>query len=623
MTTAKFVQPDFNTQNSTVYKGSIDAGFAVAARIIDQFAPRALDTPAMKVHLDAGYVFTGTTLTEVAAQDTGTITAPVGNPRIDRIVIDRFTGVVSVVTGTPAGSPTAPAIPSGKVPVAQVLLQTSTTAIQNSQITDERALNAVGRGLAGELNIGDGLRNDGSGNLAVSQMATMTIKGNNTGGTANPIDLSVTQTTAMLNAMVGDSGSGGTKGLVPAPGAGDAAANKFLKADGTWAVAGTSVTRRTWTGANDTVVAGDRGTWVVYTDTADRTLAFTAAATLGNGFYVWLQNAGTGAVTLDPNGGELIDGLATYKMYPGEIRMVQCTGTAFNTQVEHPFYLTVAYAASPFTFTKPPGYMSFGVRIGAGGGSGGSHATTSAGYGGGGGACLEGNIPASAVGATETITIGAGGASVSGTADGNVGGTTTFGSLMSVYGGGGGYRGGGGSGGGGGGQLSAGSVGGSGPSSALNGDDLIIAWTTGTLPVGAGGLPFGGILQSSAGANGMASHAGGGSGGENTSAKGGGSVWGGGGGGAAGTTVAVGGAGGDSIYGGAGGGGAAQDSAPGPGAGGTSKFGGAGGGGGYDAVAGTAGTAGTNGYGGGGGGGAEAAASGAGGAGSAAVWGIA
>lgn len=43
------------------------------------------------------------------------------------------------------------------------------------------------------------------------------------------------QVTADLIAMVGDSGSGGTKGLVPAPAAGDAAASKFLKADGTWA----------------------------------------------------------------------------------------------------------------------------------------------------------------------------------------------------------------------------------------------------------------------------------------------------------------------------------------------------------------------------------------------------
>ena len=34
--------------------------------------------------------------------------------------------------------------------------------------------------------------------------------------------------------MAGDLGSGGTKGLVPAPASGDAAAEKFLKADGTW-----------------------------------------------------------------------------------------------------------------------------------------------------------------------------------------------------------------------------------------------------------------------------------------------------------------------------------------------------------------------------------------------------
>jgi hypothetical protein len=43
-----------------------------------------------------------------------------------------------------------------------------------------------------------------------------------------------TQVTATLIDMVGDSGAGGTKGLVPAPASGDAAAGKFLKADGVW-----------------------------------------------------------------------------------------------------------------------------------------------------------------------------------------------------------------------------------------------------------------------------------------------------------------------------------------------------------------------------------------------------
>ncbi len=43
-----------------------------------------------------------------------------------------------------------------------------------------------------------------------------------------------TQATALLDAMVGDSGSGGTAGLVPAPPTGSAAKNEVLGAGGTW-----------------------------------------------------------------------------------------------------------------------------------------------------------------------------------------------------------------------------------------------------------------------------------------------------------------------------------------------------------------------------------------------------
>lgn len=45
-----------------------------------------------------------------------------------------------------------------------------------------------------------------------------------------------TSSDVAVSVMVGDSGSGGVKGLVPAPGAGDAAAGKYLKADGTFEV---------------------------------------------------------------------------------------------------------------------------------------------------------------------------------------------------------------------------------------------------------------------------------------------------------------------------------------------------------------------------------------------------
>jgi hypothetical protein len=59
----------------------------------------------------------------------------------------------------------------------------------------------------------------------------------NTSASAGAVSaVAISSITTELTNLVGDSGSGGTKGLVPAPVAGDASAGKFLKADGTWAV---------------------------------------------------------------------------------------------------------------------------------------------------------------------------------------------------------------------------------------------------------------------------------------------------------------------------------------------------------------------------------------------------
>lgn len=48
---------------------------------------------------------------------------------------------------------------------------------------------------------------------------------------------------ARLGLMTGDAGAGGAKGAVPAPAAGDAAAGKYLKADGTWATVAATATQ--------------------------------------------------------------------------------------------------------------------------------------------------------------------------------------------------------------------------------------------------------------------------------------------------------------------------------------------------------------------------------------------
>lgn len=95
-----------------------------------------LSTPASGTH-------TGVTMW-AGQQTTGTITAPAANPRIDRVVVDVVSGIISVVTGTEATTPVAPAVPSGKSPLCQILLLTSSSSITNSMITPDWAFEGLG-----------------------------------------------------------------------------------------------------------------------------------------------------------------------------------------------------------------------------------------------------------------------------------------------------------------------------------------------------------------------------------------------------------------------------------------------------------------------------------------------
>ena len=90
-------------------------------------------------------------------------------------------------------------------------------------------------------------------------ISTASFLGRSTAGSGAPEILSSGVATQLINVMVGDSGSGGTKGLVGAPSAGDASAGKFWKADGTWAVpsgggGGSVATDTIWDASGDLVV---------------------------------------------------------------------------------------------------------------------------------------------------------------------------------------------------------------------------------------------------------------------------------------------------------------------------------------------------------------------------------
>lgn len=193
-------------------------------------------------------------------------------------------------------------------------------------------------------------------------------------------------------------------------------------------------TRRVITGA-DTVVAGDIADLIEATS-GTFTLAFTAAATLGNGFHVYILNSGTGEVTLNPDGAELIDGLANWILYPGGMVCVYCSGTDFESVLIAPMTATFTTAGAN-TWTKPGCGNRAIIRPRGGGASGGKGGATNRGGGGGGGAAPEIDVLLSTLGATETVTVATGGASQT-VADtvGNVGGNTTFGSHVTGFGGG-------------------------------------------------------------------------------------------------------------------------------------------------------------------------------------------
>lgn len=82
--------------------------------------------------------------------------------------------------------------------------------------------------------------------------------------------------------------------------------------------------------ANYTVLAADKGYMIDCTSNSF-TLTLTAAATLTATHFFYVKNSGTGIITIDPNGAELINGAATITVYPGECFMVTCTATAFIT----------------------------------------------------------------------------------------------------------------------------------------------------------------------------------------------------------------------------------------------------------------------------------------------------
>ncbi|MGH6967671.1 MAG: hypothetical protein ACREEN_01010 [Stellaceae bacterium] len=143
--------------------------------------------------------------------------------------------------------------------------------------------------------------------------------------------------------FAGDSGSGGTAGLVPPPGAGDAAANKVLGAGGSW-VSSASVTPAAITGFLPTSISGTNTTAAVTIGAGNATDSTAAAAIKTTGNTSWAVS-----------NGNAINGYSGGTTLPNSsnIHFFMCSGSSG----------TGSFASTSLTPTFPTGYNTYARRI--------------------------------------------------------------------------------------------------------------------------------------------------------------------------------------------------------------------------------------------------------------------
>jgi hypothetical protein len=152
-------ETQFSLWASNIGQGVInDKGFE-----LEPFA----DSSGMNVKVKSGQALVRGHYYDSTAQETLTIaTADLSNPRIDRVVLrldpTANSIILAVITGTPASSPSAPALTQTvgavyELPIAQVLVAAATASIAPGAVTDQRVIftpwtgSIVGSAITGEI----------------------------------------------------------------------------------------------------------------------------------------------------------------------------------------------------------------------------------------------------------------------------------------------------------------------------------------------------------------------------------------------------------------------------------------------------------------------------------------
>lgn len=189
---------------------------------------------------------------------TGDVTSSAGSPETTLATVNVASGTVGSSTAIPVLTTNAKGLVTAQTSAPVTAPANTLTGSTLAANVTESSLTSIGVLTAGTIpasllsgtaaaaqepaHIGDVTNPAGSLTLTISanavtnakaaQMPASTFKGNNTGATANASDLTAAQAVALLPAVAGDTGAGGTQGLVPAPPAGSAAFNLALGASG-------------------------------------------------------------------------------------------------------------------------------------------------------------------------------------------------------------------------------------------------------------------------------------------------------------------------------------------------------------------------------------------------------
>jgi hypothetical protein len=159
--------------------------------------------------------------------------------------------------------------------------------------------------------------------------------------------------------------------------------------------------------ATDVVAISDMGKVLRATGNVSLTMLVASSAVAASSVLIKNDTA-SNVITITRAGSDTLDGLTSYKIYPGEARLFEpATASTWISQVITPFYMV--WTTSDAAFVWPPGYLAFAGEGWGAGGRGGDMSGGTSGSGGSGAPCIPYTILASAVtiGTSATVTVGA------------------------------------------------------------------------------------------------------------------------------------------------------------------------------------------------------------------------